>query len=176
MNRQCRSCSSAGRREKAEFYHVGGMAWGPDKALYVADDSAIRRVKPDGTVTTLTRKLYEQVTGDSDPGHPISPRGLAVGDDGSVYVAVEPLGRITRVKPDGELSVAARFEDKWQPEGVALRDGRLYATEVKWIITKLEGPRLRVFEPDGTSRIMADLSEFAKYPRALRGIHGTSVN
>lgn len=143
---------------RVQLYAIHGMALGPDKMLYVADDYYVRRVDRDGSVKTLTNGLYRPELGDPAPTHPPSSRAMAVGDDGSIYVAIDGLGRIMKLKPDGKLSVAARFEEGWQPQGVALRGGRIYATELKWNVLKYEGPRLRVFEPDGTSRVIADLS------------------
>ncbi|MFO0950575.1 MAG: hypothetical protein U0835_05375 [Isosphaeraceae bacterium] len=147
-----------GRGKDATFNSITGMAWGPDHALYVADVHAVRRVTPGGNVTTLTRDLMKVVPGDDTRGHPPNARGIVVADDGTVYVAVDAYLRVSKLTPDGKLSVAARTADRWEPQGVALHQGKLYVSELKWDITRFIGPRIRVFEPDGSSKVVADLT------------------
>jgi murein DD-endopeptidase MepM/ murein hydrolase activator NlpD len=71
--------------------------------LLVADtgNNVIRRIKPDGEVTTLTVNL----SGDS--GGLRAPMGLAQGSDLSLYVAENRGGRIIQISPDGTARVQA---------------------------------------------------------------------
>ncbi|MDR1009989.1 MAG: TonB-dependent receptor [Opitutaceae bacterium] len=67
-----------GASADARFNSPGAGAVGPDGSIYVADtaNNAIRKIAPDGTVTTL-------VTGINQPA------GLAVCDDGSTLYAID---------------------------------------------------------------------------------------
>jgi sugar lactone lactonase YvrE len=67
------------------------MAFGPDGSLYIADfnNYRIRRVGTDGIINTVAGNGS---TGDSGEGGPATeasfdPSGVAVGPDGSVYIA-----------------------------------------------------------------------------------------
>lgn len=147
-----------GEGDNARFQSIAGMALGPDGTLYVTDHRTIRKITPRGVVTTLTNKLLGPFPGDPSPSHPPSGRGLALAEDGSLYVAVDAFLRISKVTQDGEITTAARTEGKWQPQGIAVHRGAIYITETMFNGFSTEGPRLRVFDPDGTSRILADFA------------------
>ena len=103
--------------------------------VYVADtlDHAVRKVTPDGVITTLAGNGNPGYSGDGGPAsvaHLNQPRGVAVDADGNVYVAdtgnaqvrkIDPLGTITTVDTGGALS---------DPRGIAVdRAGNLYIAD-----------------------------------------------
>jgi trimeric autotransporter adhesin len=103
--------------------------------VYIADtlDHAVRKVTPDGEITTLAGNGNPGYSGDGGPASQArlnQPRGLAVDADGNVYVAdtgnnqvrrIDALGTITTVDTGGALS---------DPRGVAVdRAGNLYIAD-----------------------------------------------
>src|SRR5207249_4727801 len=82
-----------------------GVALGPDGSLYIADltNHRIRRVAPDGIITTAAGVSIFNGSGFSGDGGPAThaelsfPQGVAVGPDGSVYIADSGNFRIRRV-------------------------------------------------------------------------------
>ncbi len=167
------------------YYHMGGVAVGPDGSLYIAEpprhslDGRVRRVGPDGIIETFAGKGTPQSgLGDGGPATEAwlcNAKDVALGPDGSVYIAQSegtdwrgPLcSRIRRVKPDGTITtvagsdtwtaplgdggpaIAARL---WEPFSIAVApDGSVY-------ISDLEG-RLRRVGPDGIINTVAGLGQ-----------------
>jgi sugar lactone lactonase YvrE len=125
-----------GQGGAAHFYLPEGLALGADGTAYVADsgNSAIRKVAPDGTVTTLAgRRPYGFADGKGadalfwGPANVAvaadgtvttfgsnvagyardrfrAPRGIAVGPDGAVYVGDGGNYRLRRIAPSGEVT------------------------------------------------------------------------
>ncbi|NPC83478.1 hypothetical protein HPC49_35300 [Pyxidicoccus fallax] len=81
--------------------HETGIAVGPDDSLYFTDGLRVRRIGPDGTVTTLAgtgaRGQYPPVTGASalQTDFHAYPMNLAVTPDGVLYIAFEGTPSIT---------------------------------------------------------------------------------
>jgi RHS repeat-associated protein len=97
---------------KASLEHPTGLALGPDGSLYIADssDSRVRRVGPDGTITAFAGTTRGGFSGDGGPATAAAlnfPVGLAVGPDGSLYIADEGNFRVRRVGPDGLITTFA---------------------------------------------------------------------
>ncbi|HKN67441.1 MAG TPA: Ig-like domain-containing protein [Gemmatimonadaceae bacterium] len=94
----------------AKFSDIGGMALGPDGSLYIADRSnhRVRRVTPDGIVTTIAGNGGGSNTGDGGPALQAQvslPSRIAVGPDGSVYVVVGlNTNLIRRITPGGIIT------------------------------------------------------------------------
>lgn len=101
---------SEGSKDKAQFYDPSGIALMDDGSLLVADQGnhRIRKVSPAGEVSTFAgsgTKGY--LNGAADVAQFNSPTGVAVGTDGTVYVADKDNQRIRRVSPSGEVSTLA---------------------------------------------------------------------
>ena len=76
-------------RLPAGHYHRTHMAVGPDGSVFVSSGFQIRqifRVSPGGVVTVVARDLGD-------------PEGIAVDDDGALYVAENALHRVIRIRP-----------------------------------------------------------------------------
>ncbi|SFC31118.1 NHL repeat-containing protein [Massilia yuzhufengensis] len=134
-----------GAGSAAAFHTPSALAFDRAGNLYVADtgNHAIRKIAPDGTVTTLA--------GDGTPGYADGigraarfngPVGLAVDDAGILYVADTYNDRIRRIARDGSVTTlagsdrpgmldgagsAAAFDT---PSGIAVTtDGTLYVAD-----------------------------------------------
>lgn len=94
----------------AKFSDIGGMALGADGSLYIADRSnhRVRRVTPDGIVTTIAGNGGGSTTGDGGPALQAQvslPSRIAVGPDGSVYVVVGlNTNLIRKITPGGIIT------------------------------------------------------------------------
>ena len=99
-----------GTGTSAQFYRPTGVAVAPDGTIYVADrfNHRIRRVTPAGVVTTFA--------GSGTPGFAdgtgttakfLNPYGVAVGTDGTVYVADTGNNRVRRITPSGAVTTLA---------------------------------------------------------------------
>src|SRR5205814_823711 len=80
-----------------------GLAVAADGSLYIADfyNSRIRRVGPDGIITTVAGTGASAFSGDGGPATPAqlsSPSGVAVGFDGSLYIADSRHNRIRQLR------------------------------------------------------------------------------
>ncbi|MDQ3740907.1 MAG: hypothetical protein M3389_08195, partial [Actinomycetota bacterium] len=99
-----------GPATKARLSTPHGVAVGPDGAVYIADtgNRRIRRAGPDGVLTTIAGNGEEANAGDGGPAVDASfedPQDVAVGPDGSVYVA--DTWAVRRIAPDGTISTVA---------------------------------------------------------------------
>ena len=153
----------------AKLYTPSAVAVGPDGSLYIADtnNNRIRRVGPDGIITTVAgNSIYAGFSGDGGPATAAqlsSPRHVAVGPDGSLYIADTNNSRFRRVAPDGIIATlagtgvfgssgdggSATAAQLAGPEGIALEpDGSFY-------IVNAQVPRIRLVAPDGTISTIA---------------------
>lgn len=87
-----------------------GVTVGPDGSVYIVDrgNARIRRVAPDGTITTVAGG--GTLTTDSVPATQarlFAPVGVALGPDGSMYIADQSSRRVYKVTPDGLLTFFA---------------------------------------------------------------------
>lgn len=109
-----------GKGESAQFNEPQGLAIDDEGYLYVADtgNQRIRKVSPDGVVTTLAgsendlidRTSYVEVgyqDGDGKTARFNFPVGLAVGKDKTVYVADSLNHCIRVISPEGKVSTLA---------------------------------------------------------------------
>ena len=131
----------------AEFIAPEGIAVDRLGNLYVTEyrNHVIRKIAPDGTVTTLAGR--QDVSGATDGPAPearfLHAHGVAVGDDLAVYVSDMKNHTIRKISPTGQVSTVAgqaqmqgsadgtgaeaRF---FWPEGVAVdRNGTLYVAD-----------------------------------------------
>ena len=149
---------------QARFDEPWGLVRGPEGSLFVAegaDGNRIRRIAPDGGVTTLAGAREGFADGFGASAAFDTPSSLAVDRFGNLYVAdtgnhairkVTPQGVVTTLAGngvagfrDGDASVA-RFH---APMGVAVDAlGRVYVADT-W------NDRIRIIERDGRVRTLA---------------------
>jgi sugar lactone lactonase YvrE/microcystin-dependent protein len=94
----------------ASFYNPYSVAVAPDGTIYVADTAnhRIRKVTPEGVVTTLAGDGNGRwVDGIGSGASFNSPKGVAIGSDGNIYVGDTGNNRIRKVTPDGVVTTVA---------------------------------------------------------------------
>ncbi len=143
---------------------VGAVAVGADGSLYIAHHShRVDRVRPDGVITRFAGTGLFGFSGDGGPATSAQldrPEGVAVGPDGSVYIADTWNNRVRRVSPDGIITTIAgggasvandvpATESQLRPEDIAIGpDGVLY-------IVDSQTNTVRGIGPDGIIRRVA---------------------
>ncbi|MBU6429337.1 MAG: SMP-30/gluconolactonase/LRE family protein, partial [Cyanobacteria bacterium REEB65] len=116
-----------GPGRSAEFNNPHGIAVAPDGTVYVADtfNQRIRKIQPDGIVSTLAGDGQAGVAIDAQGSRAQfqNPLGLALGHDGSLWVADMSNNRIRAIDPigGGVLTVAGGGGGCWN--GYGYRDG-----------------------------------------------------
>lgn len=89
-----------------------GLALDTAGNLYIADsnNNVIRRVSPDGTITTVAGNTERGFAGDNGPAREADlsgPQGIAVDSAGNLYIADTLNNRIRRVGLDGMITTFA---------------------------------------------------------------------
>lgn len=104
--------SRDGSRSQARFEHPRYVAIAGDGAIYVEDDNRVRRIGPDGAVSTVEWHAAGFI------------HTMEQGPDGSVFISRD--GQIWRLDPDGSFAtVGPRLGYTW---GLAVAtDGSLYS-------------------------------------------------
>jgi RHS repeat-associated protein len=159
-----------------------------DGTLFVADTSngRVRRISPDGRIDTVAGSGGFGTQPDEEGAiatrRNVSPTGVAVGPDGSIYIAEAGFNRVRRVSPQGIIRTVAGgaygyFGDGGpaiaaglvQPTSIALGpDGSLYITDTgnhavrrvapDGIISTVAGTGVAGFSGDGGIATNARLS------------------
>jgi RHS repeat-associated protein len=101
-----------GPATEARLAGPSDVAVAQDGTLYIADtgDARIRRVTPDGIISTYAGGADPDTLGDDGPATSASlhsPRGLALTSDGTLYIAENGRDRVRRITPDGRIATAA---------------------------------------------------------------------
>ncbi|MGC4068868.1 MAG: RHS repeat-associated core domain-containing protein [Polyangiaceae bacterium] len=146
----------------AKIVRPSGVAVAVDGTVYLSDREGhrIRAVLPDGSITTLAGRGTAGFSGDGGAALEAelsSPRGLALGPDGSLYVVDQGNNRIRRVTPDGLIQTVigggtnaiadgslATYVKLDEPDGIAMgADGTLYIATKTDVLSVAPGlPRL----------------------------------
>jgi sugar lactone lactonase YvrE len=170
-----------------------GIEIGPDGTIYIVDYALhrVRKVTPDGIIRTIAGQTRYGYSGDGGPAvsaHLNSPMGLALGPDGSVYIAdsfnsrirkVDPSGIITTVAGNGTLGAAgdngpATQAQLGRAEDVAVApDGSLYIADTR-------NRRIRKVSPDGIIVTIAGMGSSLNegglaYEAAVKEVHNLAL-
>ncbi|MBN1407519.1 MAG: hypothetical protein JW956_07015, partial [Calditrichaceae bacterium] len=140
---------------ESELMFPMGIAIGPDGLIYFADESYVRRINADGTLTTIAGN--DEPSGVPEDGLLATdiglyyPNALNFDKDGNLYIADNTLNRILKVTPEGLIYVVAGSGAIYYPGSYIFPPGRGdggLATEA--IIYE---PSDVVFGPDGSMYI-----------------------
>jgi sugar lactone lactonase YvrE len=113
-----------------DFRAVPWMTATRDGVLFLMDGGDLRRVAPDGKVTTVVNRLSGQKPPPAGVGDRNYHMGLWTDKDGSAYVAVARERLVLRVGADGKADVFARSGESWSPSGGMFdSDGNLWLLE-----------------------------------------------
>jgi len=101
-----------GRAKEAMLSSPSGLAIDSDGVLYVADteNHRIRRIDPDGIITTMAGCGERGFSGDGGPASMCrlhTPSDVACGPDGSLFIADTVNHRIRKVFRDGTITTVA---------------------------------------------------------------------
>ncbi len=102
--------SKDGPASDARFNFISHLSWDAQHNLIVTDhgSASIRKIAPDGSVSTLPFNPNPKPTHDIQPAAPINPTGTAVAPSGNIYTIDYPGGdspRISRISPDGTSQI-----------------------------------------------------------------------
>ena len=95
----------------ADFRDVNWMIAKRDGTLFLIDAGDLRRVAPDGKVTTIATKLSEHKPPPANVSNRHYHQGIWTDSNGDVYVAVTEERLVLKVEADGKSTVAARSGD-----------------------------------------------------------------
>ncbi len=89
----------------AQFRYPSDVAIAADGTLYVADtgNDRIRRITPDGNVTTLAGSIYDYGDGRGSHGRFRRPGALDIDAHGTCYVADTGNNAVRAISPDGDV-------------------------------------------------------------------------
>jgi uncharacterized protein (TIGR03437 family) len=124
-----------GPAAKGSVNQPEGVAVDPLGNVYIADtlDHAVRKVTPDGVITTLAGNGNPGYSGDGGPAtqaHLTQPRGVAVDTNGNVYVADTGNNQVRRIDALGTITTVDTGGALVDPRGVAVdRAGNLYIAD-----------------------------------------------
>lgn len=101
-----------GPATEAELHWPTAIELDREGGLLIADtlNHVVRRLAPDGTLTTIAGTGTAGFSGDGGPAVEAQlnqPNGLAVAEDGTVYVSDRANFRVRRVDPDGVIETIA---------------------------------------------------------------------
>ncbi|MDI6097174.1 hypothetical protein QLQ12_00940 [Actinoplanes sp. NEAU-A12] len=143
-----------------------GGAVGADGTLYIADtvNHRVRAVTPDGAIRTVAGNGNE--TGETGSikkgtaGTAISlgvPTELAVGPDGTLYIADEAAIRVYALAPDGAISVRVDVSTGREILKKPMRDlrGLAVGPDGTIYVSDRQNNRVVAFAIDGVSRVVA---------------------
>lgn len=122
-----------------QFNAPRGIAFAPDGSLYVADsrNHRIQHFNAQGEFLGMWGSFGDVATGQAPPATFNEPWGVAIGPDGSVYVADTWNHRIQKFTPEGKplltwghYGLAESGDAFWGPRGIAVdSQGRVYVTD-----------------------------------------------
>ncbi len=138
-NGQAGYSGDGGPATAAELSGPGAVSVGADGSVYIADGGAVRRVDPNGVISTiagpcncsLPPSVRTESCGPGDTGPAtqacISPEAICVGPDGDLYVSDQTYGSIRKVGADGLITTVAGGGGTGPVDGMPARQSVLWA-------------------------------------------------
>jgi sugar lactone lactonase YvrE len=144
-----------------------GVAVAPDGAVIVADtgNDAIRRIGPDGAVTTLAGQQWAcgHVDGPAREARFCSPTDVAVDRAGNIYVADGANLAIRRISPQGFVTTLAQGDRVGYAQDIAVDvAGNVYAADS-------DSHCIRKVSPAGAASVLAGRCGAEGYVDGLAG-------
>ena len=101
-----------GPANAALLNYAAGVALDAPGAVYIADElnSRVRKVSPDGTITTVAGNGTAGFSGDggqATDAELMNPEGLAIDSEGNLYIADSGNARVRKVTPQGIITTIA---------------------------------------------------------------------
>lgn len=143
--------------------HLNGITAGPDGSVYYTEDSAIKRITPQGRIGTAAT-VRAPAGAPSIPAtnqHPYL-RGLAVDATGVMYVADTGDAQVLKITPQGKVTTLLQTQSPWSPTAVALFGDDVYVLEflhTERDVRRDWMPRVRKIASDGKSTIIATVDQ-----------------
>ena len=150
--------------------------------LYVSDRDAhrVRKIAPDGKISTFAGNGQNQTKGDGGPADQASisgPGGLAMDTAGNLYIAESYAGRVRKVSTSGVISTFAGGgisspADGARATSVALETplGLAFNAAGDLFISDADRPRLFKVTPAGTIGTVAGASGFGYSPDGVSAV------
>jgi len=159
----------------AEIFDPNGLAVLPDGGFLIADgDYVVRRVFPDGTITTVAGTGVQGFSGDGGPATAAQlnlPYSVAVTPDGGFLIADSGNRRVRRVSPTGIITTVAgtgvpgSSGDGGAATAAQLNDPTGLATtpDGGFLIADFFGNRVRRVSPTGVISTLAGTGNLAVF-------------
>ena len=166
-----------GTGTRARFSEPFGIVAAPDGTIFVADAGhahLIRRVSPDGRVSTVAGGARGFSDGVGPAAAFSTPSGLALAPDGTLYVADTGNHAIRRITPDGSVSTLAGDGTPGYADGPAHQArfngpiGIAVAPDGRILVADTYNDRIRVIDADGIVTTLAGSGQ----PGADDGVAG----
>jgi RHS repeat-associated protein len=126
------SSGDGGLANAARLASPKGLDIGPDGSLYIADSSRIRKIAPDGTISTVVGTGVAGWSGDGGLATAATiywPTDIDVMPDGTIYIADTGNHRIRKVSPGGIISTIAGVGIGFGGDGKPATQARLRSPE-----------------------------------------------
>jgi RHS repeat-associated protein len=169
---------------EAELVVPSGVVVASDGSVFISERGdvegltghRVRKVSPDGTIRTVAGTDQAGFSGDG--GRAVeaaldNPRGLALGADGSLYIADQENNRVRRVTPDGIIQSVVGGGDSGETEG-QLADAVVLAAPDGITI----GRDGKLFVANGTTvfRVAPGLPELANHDDFVPTVDGRTLH
>jgi sugar lactone lactonase YvrE len=106
------SAGDGGKATEAQLNVPRGIAFDATGNLFIAEfgSSRVRKVSPEGVITTVAGTGEEGFSGDNGPATQAklkAPRGITVDPGGTLFIADRDNSRVRKVSPDGIITTVA---------------------------------------------------------------------
>ena len=150
-----------GRAGSARFSDPFGVAMGRDGSIFVSDSHRVRRISANGEVSTVAGTVEGYSDGPAQQARFNTPSAIAVGHDGTIYVADTANNAIRRLAVDGTVSTVAGGRGAGYRDGAgtdALFNGPIGVavdSGGRVFVADAYNDRVRAIGPDGTVATVA---------------------